>query len=153
MFLIGVVVRGAGFASLIVLFVFSLPEASAACGAKKFCKEMRNCAEAAYYLQHCGLKRLDGDSDGISCESKCGKRVSTFQRRWAKQTQGKPLPPLFDSPPSTGAPPPENFSCSSAKRYCRDMDSCAEATFYLKECGRKRLDGNRDGIACNSLCR
>lgn len=147
------VVRGAGFASLIVLFVFSLPEASAACGAKKFCKEMRNCAEAAYYLQHCGLKRLDGDNDGIPCESKCGKRVSTFQRRLAKQTQGKPLPPLFDSPPSTGAPPPENFSCSSAKRYCRDMDSCAEATFYLKECGRKRLDGNRDGIACNSLCR
>ncbi|MDQ5908095.1 MAG: hypothetical protein QG599_186, partial [Pseudomonadota bacterium] len=28
---------------------------------------------------------------------------------------------------------------------------CEEATFYLQQCGVKRLDG--DGIPCASLCR
>ena len=39
------------------------------------------------------------------------------------------------------------------KRYCKEMISCEEAQFYLKECGRSSLDGNNDGIPCNSLCR
>jgi len=39
------------------------------------------------------------------------------------------------------------------KRYCREMTSCEEAKFYLKQCGRSSLDGNQDGVPCNSLCR
>jgi hypothetical protein len=39
------------------------------------------------------------------------------------------------------------------KRYCKEMDSCEEAKFYLNECGRSSLDGNNDGVPCNSLCR
>lgn len=42
--------------------------------------------------------------------------------------------------------------CGS-KRYCREMTSCAEAKFYLQQCGRSSLDGDRDGVPCNSLCR
>lgn len=34
------------------------------------------------------------------------------------------------------------------KKICSQMDSCAEATFYLKECGVKRLDGDKDLIPC-----
>ena len=41
------------------------------CGSKRTCKEMRSCAEARYYLNQCGLRRLDRDSDGIPCESIC----------------------------------------------------------------------------------
>ncbi|MBW2724921.1 MAG: thermonuclease family protein [Deltaproteobacteria bacterium] len=41
------------------------------CGEKRTCKEMVNCAEAHFYLLECGLTRLDGDGDGIPCESKC----------------------------------------------------------------------------------
>jgi hypothetical protein len=41
------------------------------CGAKKTCAEMASCAEAKFYLEHCGLARLDGDKDGIPCESHC----------------------------------------------------------------------------------
>jgi endonuclease YncB( thermonuclease family) len=37
------------------------------------------------------------------------------------------------------------------KRYCRQMSSCAEAQFYLHQCGVRRLDG--DGVACETLCR
>lgn len=44
------------------------------------------------------------------------------------------------------------FSCG-VKRYCREMASCAEARFYLSQCGLSRLDGDRDGVPCESLCR
>ncbi|RMD59230.1 cold-shock protein [Candidatus Parcubacteria bacterium] len=36
------------------------------------------------------------------------------------------------------------FRCG-AKRYCREMSSCVEAMFYLKQCGLRRLDGDGDG--------
>jgi len=41
------------------------------CGAKRYCREMRSCEEAMFYLTECGLSRLDGDSDGVPCESIC----------------------------------------------------------------------------------
>lgn len=39
-----------------------------------------------------------------------------------------------------------------AKRYCREMTSCAEATLYLQQCDLTSLDANRDGVPCESLC-
>ena len=42
-----------------------------ACGAKRYCREMTNCAEARFYLSQCGLSRLDGDGDGVPCEAIC----------------------------------------------------------------------------------
>ncbi|MCB1919582.1 MAG: excalibur calcium-binding domain-containing protein [Candidatus Competibacteraceae bacterium] len=33
------------------------------------------------------------------------------------------------------------------------MSSCDEAKFYLTQCGVSSLDGNKDGIPCESLCR
>ncbi|UZR29055.1 thermonuclease family protein [Methylococcus mesophilus] len=41
------------------------------CGGKSKCGEMASCAEAQYYLEHCGLSRLDRDHDGVPCESIC----------------------------------------------------------------------------------
>ena len=41
------------------------------CGAKRYCREMRSCEKAMFYLTECGLSRLDGDSDGVPCESIC----------------------------------------------------------------------------------
>ncbi len=45
-----------------------------------------------------------------------------------------------------------NPKCGS-KRYCREMSSCEEAMFYLRECGLTRLDGDSDGVPCESICR
>jgi len=42
--------------------------------------------------------------------------------------------------------------CGS-KRYCREMTSCAEAKFYLQQCGRSSLDGDNNGVPCESICR
>ncbi|MFC7739092.1 excalibur calcium-binding domain-containing protein [Roseomonas sp. GCM10028921] len=44
------------------------------------------------------------------------------------------------------------FSCGP-KRYCREMTNCAEARFYLNQCGVSRLDGDGDGVPCESICR
>ena len=41
------------------------------CGSKKYCNQMSSCDEAMFYLNVCGLKRLDGDGDGIPCENLC----------------------------------------------------------------------------------
>jgi len=48
--------------------------ASAECGAKKTCGEMSDCEEARHYLRDCGLQRLDGNGDGIPCNSLCKGR-------------------------------------------------------------------------------
>ncbi len=39
------------------------------CAGKRHCSEMSSCAEATYYLRHCPNTEMDGDSDGIPCES------------------------------------------------------------------------------------
>jgi len=41
------------------------------CGEKRFCKDMKDCTEARYFLNTCGVKQLDGDGDGRPCESLC----------------------------------------------------------------------------------
>jgi len=43
-------------------------------------------------------------------------------------------------------------TCKSNKKYCKHMSSCSEARFYLNTCGRKRLDRDKDGIPCESIC-
>jgi cold shock CspA family protein len=41
------------------------------------------------------------------------------------------------------------FQCQG-KRYCSQMTSCEEATFYLKNCPGVEIDGDGDGIPCES---
>ena len=44
------------------------------------------------------------------------------------------------------------FGACGSKRYCSEMSSCAEARYYLRQCGLSRLDGNNDGVPCEKLC-
>lgn len=39
------------------------------------------------------------------------------------------------------------FRCDG-RTYCSQMTSCAEATFFLKNCPGVKMDGNNDGIPC-----
>lgn len=41
------------------------------CGSKVYCREMTSCEEARFYLDQCGVGRLDGDGDGMPCEALC----------------------------------------------------------------------------------
>lgn len=126
-------------------------ESLPSCGSKRLCKDMGTCAEAHFYLNFCGVSSLDRDGDGIPCETICGKTLATMNSRLMAQ-------PFI----SSGAAPQKRalgvldtgsatFTCG-AKRTCRQMTSCEEATFYLTTCGVRSLDGNGDGIACNGLC-
>ncbi len=41
------------------------------------------------------------------------------------------------------------YSCEG-KQYCSEMNSCKEARFYLKNCPNVKIDGDNDGIPCES---
>jgi endonuclease YncB( thermonuclease family) len=45
-----------------------------------------------------------------------------------------------------------SFKCGG-KSKCGDMFSCDEAKLYLNNCGLSRLDGDKDGIPCEALCK
>ncbi|OBX05928.1 cold-shock protein [Gallibacterium genomosp. 3] len=47
----------------------------------------------------------------------------------------------------------QEYSCDDGKRYCKEMRSCEEAKFYLNQCGVGRLDRDKDGVPCESICR
>ena len=46
------------------------------CNGKIWCSEMTSCKEAKFYLRNCPGTKMDGDSDGVPCESQwcSGKR-------------------------------------------------------------------------------
>lgn len=39
------------------------------------------------------------------------------------------------------------FICDG-RTHCSQMTSCAEATFFLRNCPDVRMDGNNDGVPC-----
>lgn len=65
---------------------------------------------------------------------------------WEWRHRGASVAPTEKS--SKAAP----FRCGS-KTYCREMESCAEARFYLTRCGLTRIDGDSDGVPFSSLCK
>ncbi|MGS0726328.1 excalibur calcium-binding domain-containing protein [Shewanella sp. 0m-11] len=40
------------------------------------------------------------------------------------------------------------FRCETGKTHCSQMRSCAEATFYIKNCPGTQMDGDNDGVPC-----
>ena len=47
-----------------------------------------------------------------------------------------------DTPADSG-----RFRCDG-RVYCSQMTSCAEATFFLRNCPDVKMDGNGDGVPC-----
>ena len=60
--------------------------------------------------------------------------------------------PVTPTAAPTSAASGSGFTCAG-KRYCREMTSCEEAKFYLTQCGVGSLDGDKDGVPCETLCR
>lgn len=74
-------------------------------------------------------------------------------RSYAKQAIQAPYAAANAAPGALFAMQSEDgFSCQG-KQYCRHMNSCAEAKFYLTQCGVSRLDKDGDGVPCESLCK
>jgi endonuclease YncB( thermonuclease family) len=73
-------------------------------------------------------------------------------QRGSSSGQASTAPATTTAPQRSTPAASSGFTCG-AKRYCREMTSCAEARFYLGQCGLSRLDGDRDGVPCETLCR
>lgn len=52
--------------------------------------------------------------------------------------------PRSERPAST---PSREFRCDG-RTHCSHMTSCAEATFFLRNCPDTKMDGDHDGIPC-----
>jgi len=48
---------------------------------------------------------------------------------------------------STTNAPSQKFRCDG-RTHCSQMTSCAEATYFLRNCPNTKMDGNKDGIPC-----
>ncbi len=47
-----------------------IPRASQfTCDGRTHCSQMRSCEEATYFIQHCPNTKMDGNNDGVPCES------------------------------------------------------------------------------------
>ncbi|RPH91186.1 MAG: DNA-binding protein [Chroococcales cyanobacterium metabat2.561] len=47
------------------------------CDGRTHCSQMTSCAEATFFLRNCPNVKMDGDGDGVPCESQwCGKKSS-----------------------------------------------------------------------------
>lgn len=44
---------------------------TSACSRKRTCGQMTSCEEAKFYLNTCGINKLDRNNDGVPCESIC----------------------------------------------------------------------------------
>lgn len=59
--------------------------------------------------------------------------------------------PLLDIAPSRAAT--ASYVCDG-RQHCSQMTSCAEATWFLKNCPGTKMDGDHDGVPCeDQLCR
>lgn len=63
------------------------------------------------------------------------------------QTPFTPPGPAVRAAPQSAAAP--RFHCAGKTR-CSQMNSCDEALFYLRNCPNTEMDGDRDGIPCES---
>ena len=50
---------------------------------------------------------------------------------------------------STPTAAPGRYQCDGRK-YCSQMTSCEEATFFLRNCPNTEMDGDHDGVPCES---
>lgn len=71
------------------------------------------------------------------------KRVPPWTWRYARLHDHSPAPSQSES---------SGFKCKTKPR-CSEMSGCEEARFQLEHCGASRLDGDHDGVPCESLCR
>ncbi|MES1264381.1 MAG: excalibur calcium-binding domain-containing protein [Variovorax sp.] len=66
-----------------------------------------------------------------------GGRAAIADPAWSPSTSSRPA---IESTNTA-------FKCDG-RTYCSQMSSCAEATFFLKNCPGVKMDGNGDGVPC-----
>jgi endonuclease YncB( thermonuclease family) len=70
--------------------------------------------------------------------------IAAVNETRSRARQSRQAPTLPDGTP--------DLPCGS-KRTCPEMITCDEAVRFLKQCGVRSLDRDRDGVPCEDLCR
>ncbi len=69
-----------------------------------------------------------------------------------KDAQPAPLPTAAANDPVFEQSTTQQYECGT-KTTCGAMSSCEEATYFLQQCGVTRLDADKDGVPCESICK
>ena len=65
----------------------------------------------------------------------------------AETWDNAPSPSLLRTTPAAAPLITNNYRCDG-RQHCSQMTSCAEATFFLKNCPGTKMDGDMDGTPC-----
>ena len=69
-----------------------------------------------------------------------------YQQRLAAAPEPEPQ---IDFPVGIEAPPRESYACDG-RTMCSQMTSCPEATYFIRNCPNTQMDGDHDGVPCES---
>ncbi len=70
-----------------------------------------------------------------------------YSRRFGTRVAASATAPTRNASSSTGQESSSDFRCDG-RTYCSQMTSCAEATYFLRNCPGVKMDGNNDGVPC-----
>ena len=69
--------------------------------------------------------------------------------KYEKSRSGPAMRFKASNPASSVSKPPSNFRCDG-RTHCSDMTSCEEAKFFIQNCPNTKMDGDGDGVPCES---
>lgn len=79
-----------------------------------------------------------------------GERAFVGDRGAADDSAGRTdLSRAPTAQPAASTPATTQFTCDG-RTQCSAMTSCAEATYFIEHCPNTRMDGNHDGVPCES---
>ena len=137
-------------------------------GPDRNCSDFTTWSQAQAFYEAAGgpetdRHRLDGDGNGIACESLPGaptRRPSPTPTPTPQSPTPTPTPPTPTPAPQEPTPTPQSSTPGTdpggPDRNCSDFETWAEAQAFYEAAGgpetdRHRLDGDGNGIACESL--
>lgn len=69
-------------AMMVALFALAAQAENFHCDGRIHCSQMRSCEEATWFIQHCPNTKMDGNNDGVPCESQwCNNNRSSVQTK------------------------------------------------------------------------
>ena len=117
------------------------------CDGRIYCSQMTSCEEAKYFLKNCPNVKMDGNHNGIPCEmqwcnnkakGEIAKKDNDIRIEYIDSADYQPKDREYNS-----------FHCDG-RIYCSQMTSCEEAKYFIRHCPNTKMDGDRDGIPCES---
>jgi len=74
-----------------------------------------------------------------------GALIAYGYSRFAQRTA--PAAPATEADSASLAASPSPYSCDG-RTHCSQMQSCEEATYFIRNCPNTEMDGNNDGVPC-----